>query len=62
MAAKRRMTHSPKPRSPRPPKDYPVPESNRKLMRELEAGLERAQAWKLANHDRPFSDYLRGAK
>ena len=49
-----------KPRKPRPPKEYPVPESNRKLMRELEAGLERAQEWIRTHPGRPFSEYLRG--
>lgn len=48
-----------KPRKPRPPKVYPVPEKNRVLMRELEAGLEKAQEWKLNNPGRPFEDYIR---
>lgn len=55
-----RSPRSDKPRKRRPPKLYPVPESNRKLMRELEAGLERAQEWKRLNPDRPFSEYLEG--
>ena len=60
MAAKRKTPPSPRQPRARKPKEYPVPEQNRVLMQELLAGLDRAQAWKLANPDKPFSDYLEG--